>query len=538
MEGNGLDRNERDNDRSVRLDRDAQIHVVVNNADASEDTINIGRIIQNFKKIRRIYAWVVLFCFVACICASLLWYQFNASPDRVSSVVTLDYEIPNPLLDPTKNSKYTPTLLEDETIPRYVPVSDLTAPDGSALDLSTLTSSYVLQMAMKGLDLSEPISLSNLSDNIRIERILSQDSRRMQEIATGMMQEKNSNTYSQLQNLQLTYENKFVATLVNGFGDEDSRVKRYLTTNELRLLLDRILIAYNQYLASTYADITQPDDEFSIIDTQVLDFPESLDMIRTATNNLYDYCNGKSDTIRAYRSWRTGLSLNDLMSRLQQIRRNDVDYLYANVVSDSIARNPATMLTSLQYQLRSAQSDLEKVNEDIASTQRILSNYKNDEVYISMENSGETVSTTATTAYYNKLVLQQNEYYASAATLSTNIADLEDRIAAMLIDGANGDTEAYSNALDKALENCKACYADIQAQMSEIISSPFYTTYSEHTTAELTSKGFIASASRKVLIGALAGLVIGFGLWFLAALAEEFRYGKNQTTAAREVVEK
>lgn len=532
-----MDKNERDNDRSVRLDRDTQINVVVNNADASEDTINIGRIIQNFKKKRRIYAWVVLFCFVACICASLLWYQFTASPDRVSSVVTLDYEIPNPLLDPTKNRKYTPSLLEDETIPKFVPVPDLTAPDGAELDLSALTSSYVLQMALNGLDLSEPISLSNLSNNIRMERILSQDSRRAQEIATGMMQEKNSNTYTQLQSLELTYENKFVATLVNGFGDEDSRVKRYLTTNELRLLLDRILIAYNQYLASTYADITQPDDEFSIIDTQALDFPESLDMIRTATDNLYDYCNGKSDTIRAYRSWRTGLSLNDLMTRLQQIRRNDVDYLYANVISDSIARNPATMLTSLQYQLRSAQSDLEKVNEDIASTQRILNSYKNDEVYISMEDSGETVSTIATTAYYNKLILQQNEYYASAATLSTHIADLKDRIAALLINDANPDIESYSNALDKALENCKACYADIQSQMTEIINSPFYTTYSEHTTAELTSKGFIASASKKILIGALAGLMIGFGLWFLAALAEEFRYGKNQNTAAREVRE-
>ena len=30
MEGNGLDRNERDNDRSVRLDKDTQINVIVN----------------------------------------------------------------------------------------------------------------------------------------------------------------------------------------------------------------------------------------------------------------------------------------------------------------------------------------------------------------------------------------------------------------------------------------------------------------------------------------------------------------------------
>ena len=65
MEGNGLDRNERDNDRSVRLDKDTQINVIVNSADAADDTINLGRIIQNFKAKKRIYVWVLLLCLAA-----------------------------------------------------------------------------------------------------------------------------------------------------------------------------------------------------------------------------------------------------------------------------------------------------------------------------------------------------------------------------------------------------------------------------------------------------------------------------------------
>lgn len=75
----------------------------------------------------------------------------------------------------------------------------------------------------------------------------------------------------------MKYENRFIVTLTNGFGDEDSRVKIELKDGELKLLLDRILTVYNEYLVRTYADVKLPDDAFSIIDTQELDVLDSLD---------------------------------------------------------------------------------------------------------------------------------------------------------------------------------------------------------------------------------------------------------------------
>ena len=521
-----MDTNERGNDTSARLDKDTRINLVLNSPHDSDGYIDLGRVFHNFKNLKRIYAWVVLLCFVACICASLLWYQFTEPPFSVSSVVTLDYEVPNPLLDPLKNPEYTPSLLEDDTIPRSVPVSDLTAPDGSELDLGQITSSYVLQSAISGLRLSQPVTLANLSSNIKIERILTEDSRRMQEIAASMLQDKNSAAYNQIQGLQLVYDNHFIVTLSNGFGDETSNVKYYLTDNELRLILDRTLDAYNSYLASTYADNTLPANEFSVINTQTLDLPESLDQLRTAIDNLYAYCDSKSDTVKAYRSWRTGLSLNDLMAHLQQVKSLDVDYLYACVLDNSIARDPAAIQVGMQYQLRDAQTRLDQVNEDIANTQSLLDNYKNDEILISVQESDATKSTVAATNYYNRLVLEQAENYDQAATLETTIANLRERIDRMKAGAETSDPEAYSDELERILDSCKACYKRVNTQMNEIMTSAFYSTFTEHSSAEGTSQGFIGGAMKKMIIGAFAGLFIGFGLWFLAALAPEFRSKK------------
>ena len=522
---------------STHINKDTRINLVLNNAHDSDGYIDMGNVFNNFRKLKRVYAWVLLLCFVACICASLLWYQATQPTLSVSSVVTLDYEVPNPVLDPSKNNNYTPSLLEDETIPRFIPVSDLTAPDGSELDLGQITSSYVLQSAISGLQLSQPVTLANLSSNIKIERILTEDSRRKQEVAASMLQDKNSSAYNQIQSIKLDYENQFIVTISNGFGNEDSRVKYYLTNNELRLILDRTLDAYNNYLASTYADITLPTNEFSVINAQALDLPESLDMIRTAIDNLTEYCNGKSDTVRTYRSWRTGFSLNDLVKHLKQVRSIDVDYLYAYVLSNRIAKDPNAMRTSYQYQLRTAQTNLDRINEDIANIQRMLENYKNDEIFISMQDSDTTKSTTAATNYYNKLVTEQSQNYARAAALETTIANLREKIDLISASAEPTDTQPYTEELESILRSCNTCYTRISTLMQEVTTSAFYTTYAEHSSAEGKSQSFIAGAFKKLAIGAFAGIVIGLGIWFLAALMPEFQDKKKESADAEEVAE-
>ena len=212
----------------------------------------------------------------------------------------------------------------------------------------------MLQAALEGLELSHPVSLANLRSNIRIDRILTEDSRRQQEIASQMMSDKNAGAYSEVQNIELTYVNQFVVSLTNGFGEPDSRVKYELKDEELRLILDRILSAYNDYLVITYADTKLPDDEFAAIDIERQDILESLDLLRSAVQNLYDFCDEQPEGIQSYRSWKTGVTLNDLMAELETARSVNVDYLYSYVSTNSIVRDRDAMITNYRYQLRNA----------------------------------------------------------------------------------------------------------------------------------------------------------------------------------------
>lgn len=524
-----MDRDERQKD-VLSIDKDSQISVVVNRPDTGELVIDLRRVFHNMRVKGRIYAWVLLLCMAVGLCAPLLLYQFTRKPLTVSSVVTLKYEVPNPDYDEELQ-------LETEQEP-IIKVTDLTAPTGEGeVDLNQITSSYVLQAALNGLELSHPVSLANLRSNIRIDKILTEDSRRQQEVAASMIEDKNSAAYTQVQDIQLTYDNRFVVSLTNGFGDEDDRRKYDLTDAELRLLLDRILAAYNDYLVETYADVKLPDDEISVIDIDNLDILESLDLLRDAVNNLYDYCDDKSDAIKGYRSWRTGRSLSDLMGDLEQARDVNVDYLYSYVYTNSIVKDRKTMIINYQYQLRTARTELDMVNENISTTQAILDNYKNDEIFVSMQESDSSRSTQTTTDYYNQLVLQQSKNYETAATLETRITDLEDKIDSLNAVTEQAATDQASEELAKAVSVCHAAYEQIDAQMDEIMTSPFYTTYASHSQPQGKSESFLKGASKNMIIGAVVGVVIACGLWFLSALAPEFRTRKEKDITAKEAAE-
>jgi len=506
-----LDKDERRKDQVLSVDRDANINVVVNQPSADVE-IDLKRVFHNFKLRTRAYAWLVIFCIVAGMAGSLVMYQFTEKPYKVSSVVTLKYEVSNPELE------------ENPEAPATMPVTDLTAPDESGdLDLNQITGSYVLNNALNSMELSQPVTLSSLRSNISIDRILTEDSRRQQEIAASMVEDKNNNAYNQVMDIQLTYDNRFVVSLTNGFGEENSNRKNFLTDKELRELLDQVLAAYNDYLVITYADTRLPDDEISVIDVENLDILESLDLLRDATQNLYNYCDNQPDAVKSYRSWRTGRSLNDLMEDLQTAREVNVDYLYSYAYTNSIVRDRQSMITNYQFQLRNAQTELDKVNENIATIQTILDNYKNDEIFVSMQESDTAKSTQTTTDYYNAKVLQQSDNYANAEKLEVRITDLTDKLESLEANSELVSTDQATQELASAIEICHNAYEQINLQMQEIMTSPFYTTYADHSVAQGKDESFFAKAAKKMIIGGVLGALVALALWFFSALAPEFR---------------
>ena len=499
----------KDNEPSLSLERDSQINVVVNRSNNADDALDLMGVVHNMKAKGRVYVWVLILCMVVGVCVPLLLYQFGKDNVRVASVVTFDYDVldtTNPLITPSP-----------------MPVKDLTAPDGSELDVSQITSSYVLQDALRGVTLSEDISIAALRNNISIERMLTEDSRRQQEIAKQMLADKNSAAYAQLQSIKLSYVNQIIVSLSNGFREGDEGDKIYLPDDELRLLLDRILVSYNDYLAMTYADLMLPGDEISVIDTEHLDIMESVDMLRLALTNLYDYCDSKSDEIKAYRSYRDGRSLEDLMETLQTARDVNVEYLYSDITASSVAKDREAMIAKYRFQMREAQTKLDVVNEQIAQTAETLKNYKHDQIYVEQQDGEGSKTTKITTEYYNKLILEQAANYENATVLEITIDDLKAKIESLQSETAAVDTEKAKVELAAAIKICHEVYTQICDQMEEIYSSSFYTTYANRSAAQGKAPGFLAANMKKMIIGAVLGAFLACGLWFVSAFAAEMK---------------
>ena len=512
-----MDNNE---NRKDILDPNRQIQLVVNNT-GEEESINLGNVFHNMKMRKRLFSWVLVLCLMIGICAPLLLYQFSKPELTVSSIVILRYEVK------PQNSRAS------------WPVMDLTAPDGTKLDLNQITSSYVLQTALDGMTLSKPITVTSLRNGIRIRTVLTEDSQRTKEALAGLAEAKNAEAYNQLQEAEMKYQNRFVVSLTNGFKeDEEDRFVTELKDGELSLLLDRILTVYNDYLVRTYADITLPDDAISVIDAQELDVLDSLDQLRSGIDKLYDYCDDKTDSVKAYRSWKTGRSLEDWMETLQTFRNINVDYLYSMVSENAITRDKTTLMTGWKYLLREAQNQMDEVNARIEETKKLLAAYKNDEVIVSMQESDAAKSTKVSTQYYNNLILQQTKDYEKIAELKTIIADYTDRINRMDEKDETDVTEAVEAELARSIESAKALFEQINVHMEEVFESPLYKTYEDHSAPQGKLPSFLNASLKKMIVGGVVGAILACCIWFLAALLPEFSKGRKEETDGKEVAAK
>ena len=506
-----MDNNKLPNEKGISIDKETQINLVVNRSE-EEYTIDLGRVFHNMKVTKGLYAWILILCIVAGLCVPLIMYQVNKPPLKVYSVVTLKYDIDN--LNP-----------QNDDDPKRIPVDDLTAPDGTELDLNQITSAFVLQNALNDMTLSQPITLSNLRSNIGIQRILTEESKRQQEILSAMVENKSSDAYQQMANMENEYTNTFIVSLSNGFGDEEDRVKLELKENELRLLLDQILIEYNGYLVKTYQDAQLPEDAISVIDMEELDIPESVDQFRTALRNLYTYCDEKTDEIKDYRSWQTGYSLNDLMLNLQLIQEVDVEYLYAYVFGNGIARDRDEVIDNYKYNLLVAQTEIEEINNNIEAVKVLLDNYKNDEILVSSPDSDKMQTAVTNTSYYNNLILQQADNEKMAAAKEQEITEIQTRIESLV--SARGivtqaETDEAEAELDRLAEKCQGINDLIRAHMEEIFATSFYNTLAEHSVALGKNPSFLAACLKNMIIGVVVGAIIGCVIWFLGGLSLEF----------------
>lgn len=484
------------------LEKDTKIQLVMNRPESDETTIDLGRVLHNMKVKARIFAWVLVVCLLAGICAPLVMYQFNKPSLTVTSVVTLRYD-----------------------------TESLTAPDGSPLDLTVVTSAPVIQKALDGLTLSKNITIENIRGNMTVTRVLTNESNRTREILAGLADAKNAEVYERMEQTELTYQNRFIVRLTNGFtdaSDEEGKNKIYLKDEELPILLNRILDAYNDTLIRQYADVRLPEDRVALIDTEDMDLPEIIDSLGDALDELLDYCDKQSASAKAYRSWQTGRSLNEWMEEIRSLQSVKIDYLDAYIYAKGLMRDRDAVALTYRYLLRTLNSNLTQVAENLEKTEELIKDYKNNEVLVSMQESDSTRTSMMTTDYYNGLVLQQMNLYKQAANLRTQIAETQNKLDRLDTNTERGELASVESELNSVIAAVQDLQDSIRAHMAELFESPLFTTYTEHSAPQGKSQNFLQASAKKMIIFGAAGAIVACGIWFLAALAPEFRRGREE----------
>ncbi len=480
-------------------DNGQKVEVIVNHQGEMDGEVSLVNVFSNMAKKKKIYLRVLAILLILGLILPMLLAELNTKAPSTQAVVQQKYMD----IDPET---------EKEIAPQPVKFS-----------------SYVLQDALSNTQLSSGISITNLESNLKIEQLLTEETRQRLEILERQIA-ASASTVGQATTIKLDYDNTFIVTLANGFGSPDARSKTYLSTSEIQDLLNNIIKSYNNQLYKSRADFALPESDLESLKSNGLDFLENLDIIKTSLNALKDYCDSKAELYPDYRSPSTGLSFKDLSDTIATINDIDISYLYSYIMYNGITRDQATLINKYNYTLRTARLDLADVNSRIADNDRIIENYKNQSISVigGEDQSGRSLS--ITTEYYNDLVLTQTELFDKKASLESQISDLENKIKVFGESASSKEVEAVNKEYERVYEDAVAVQELVLDQAGELLSSDTVrNSYIVTTTAQSKSTSFFSSSNiKKAVIGGVAGAVIAVAAWFVAGFAAELKKGGRE----------
>ena len=467
-------------------DNSRKVELYVSHQHEDEGEINLVNVFYNMAAKKKIFLRVLAILLIAGLIIPMFMAEVSRKSPDAQSVVKLIYKNPSKLSFP----------------------------------------STVLSEAIDNTKLSASVPVSQVEANIKIEQLLTESVRQRLEVLQEQVKASGTQV-AQAANIQLAYMNSYVVTLKNGFGSEDSSRKTYLSSTEIADLLNNMVKAYNGYLYETKANYDLPEGDLSEAVTGDLDYLESLDIISSVMETFKKYCDEKSKAYPNYTSAANGLTFKDLSDMITSINDVDISYLSASLVSGGISKNPTDLLNRLNYSLRNARLDLSKVEGNIASNQKIIDEYKNENISVTGSDKQEGQTAKVNTEYYNQLVLSQVDLYAQQSALYQEIADLENRVVAF---GAEVSPETLAKAdaeFKKVYEDASEVHDIVLEYCKEFLDSDtVVNNFVTNTAAQTQSTSFFSAANiKKAVIGGVAGAVIACCLWFAAGFTEEMKKG-------------
>jgi|GEM_PF-7076624 len=466
-----------------------------------ENTIDLAEVLKFMASKKKIYALVLAICFIVGAIVPLIMYQVTKTQPNAVALVTFAYE-----------AAYSGQ-----------------APDGSALNVNEIKSSYVLTNALKTVNLSAGIEISDLANNISIQGVLTDETKRQLELLAEL-DPTDANYYKAASEIQLVYGNRYIVTLANSFG----KAKTILPNNELRILLEAITSAYDEYFFDTYSMSRLPANTLSTVSFDNLDYLDYVSQISSALSDLSEYCAAKQASYPDFRSASDGFSFGDLKEMVDTKISVSADPLYSVVLFSHYTKELSTLVTTYEYKIHDAELKLNTAEEQIASIKQAIEKYKNEQLVIMSTEDQTAQSSQLTTDYYNNLLLSLMGQYAEAASLTQLINQYNDII--RWYEESNPKT-ADNNTLTnitKLYNESVTLYNLISSHSAELFETDYYRNSRVSALVTMEEGKSLMDNVKNILIGAIAGLFVGFVIWVCDAVVMEIKKSGKERHPAEE----
>ena len=483
--------------QSESLADSKKIDLYINNDNDGEQSISIMNVFSRLKQRFHIYGFVMLIGLLVGLLVPTIMYTTKDSKDTAVAIVGLDYAGAEDGLDPR----------------------------GEKLDITYVKSSYVVQTALNNVVLPQKISASQVQSNLKITGILTEETRQQMDIINKLEEIKNNEYGKLITSFSLRYRAQYVISLKSVFKDGNNKVT--LSSADTSRLLNAITDAYNDYFVDVYQEKRLPSDYLDAINSDKLDYLDTLDAISNSYDYLSGYCSDRASFVPNFRA-SNGKSFTDLSNMISTVKNTEIDDYYSYIYMNHVSKDKDVQLTNYKIEKREAEYQLDEVNANITNLQNSIDNYKPDKVTVNDTNGSGTIEVDVYPAAYYQLVLDLKSLNETKSALQKRISVLTDRIA--MLEGPDATDEQKTKAQEyvtKALINAKNTYSLVKDVSAELFASNSYRSRYMHTVSTYTSEK-LTDNLKMFLIGGGVGFALGLVIWVADAFILEFKDVKRR----------
>ncbi len=281
-------------------------------------------------------------------------------------------------------------------------------PNGAAFDVTLMKSPYVIQSALEEMGYSENY-IEHVRENIVIEGVVPEDAvEKMTVIKT--MAEKDATQYEKI--LDVAY---FPSQYIVYLYDDGT-----FAPNELTQVLNNVLTSYRQYFLDTYANAEVLTVTSNLLSGDDYDYGESVDLVKTQIQLMLSYVTKLMNDAPDFRSSRTGLSFEDIVTSLKFVQSVDIARLSSYVESQSLTKDKDRQIEYYNYRIREASNKISELQTQLETVTNTINSYEKDPVVV-VSSSDTTLEYEEKNEYYDTLVSKKISLNKEIAEENTNL---------------------------------------------------------------------------------------------------------------------